>query len=264
MSTFPNYIRTLLLNESRGSYPSAFPGEEYVSADFVPRVLSTPLRKAHAIIFGADPDRYMLNFRLHQLMPVIHSSELAEFITAADDRITYLPFSRLDLVYAAFTTSVTPVGGAGTLTPIGDLDPDESAGKLFHWWKVTVLDGTYVVVDRLTDPTGSEAFIYTMTGGMSNLIPLIGSSQYFNFSGGVGDVWYVQGVARPVRNTSDILTTLVQTISEDDEEEIFGETPIEPMITFRNLWRNHDFYAYRMGALLLALAYSIAGSPEVT
>ena len=260
--SFPNYIRTLLLNQAN-TKPLDFFGEEYVPASFSPRTLPSSLRKIRAMIFGANPDRHMLNYRLHQLMPVLHASELVEFVTSVDDRISYLPFDRTDLFASGlFGNSYINLVGDGEITAIGDLDPDESLGRLYHLWRVTVTSGEQATVRRLTTPLNQENYAYTVTNGLSSLVPLLGSSQYCNFNADVGDVWYVDGVARPARNTATILSLLKSSITENDEAALFGETLVEPYKTFKNLWRDHDYYAYQLGAVLLALAYRTAEAPQ--
>ena len=86
-----NHVRTLLLNRGRDGTPRTSPGEEYVPPTFAPRALTTPLRTAFTTLYGGDPDRLMLNYRLRQLTALLHSTELEEYVLAKDPRVTYLP-----------------------------------------------------------------------------------------------------------------------------------------------------------------------------
>jgi hypothetical protein len=259
MTAIPNLVRTLLLNEARGAYGPDFFGEEYVSLDYLARQLPTAMRKTRAALFGGDPDRHMLNFRLHQLMQVMHSTEAAEYMTFVDPRITYLPLSHEEFWYTAFQHQVMPAGStAGELTPIGTLEPDEKSGRIFYNWRIEVIDNDYVNVQNLIPPLTEQVYEYTFTSGLSNLIPLIGSSLWFNFRGVPGDVWYIETIARPTKNTAEILASLDRAITLPDETVIFGDAREEPWKTWRAMWKLHDMAPYRLTGLLLAMAYRTA------
>jgi len=263
MTTFTNYIRTLLLNEARGSYSPDFFAEEYVPAAFRSRPLPLALRKARGVLFGGSPDRQMLNFRLYQLMQILHSTQLEEYVTAADDRITYLPFDRPELYTSAYPPVVSAeTGTTGELTTIGELEPDETAGRLHYWWRVNVVDGTYVNVKNLLPPITEQVYQYVKTGGRSQLIPLTGSSLFFNFTGGPDSAWYVEAVAKPVRNMADIIAMLDKVLTQADNDVIFGVSPAEPWKTWRSLWLLNDQLEYKLGGLLLAMANRTATYKE--
>lgn len=251
-----NHIRTLLLNQPRGAYGPDFPGEEYVPATYRARSLPTSLRKARAVLFGADPDRYMLNYRLRQLLPVLHETELEEYVLEKDSRTTYWPLRGEEFFRGAFGTTIDTLNNLGSplLTPIGELLPHEEDGRLHHRWHVTVISATNVEVKRIATPLQEAIYSYTLTDNLSNQIPLLGSSLSFVFRGGVGSEWIVEIVARPRKSTGDLLAALKRSLTEVDEIQIFGTVNREPFLTLRNLWRRHDKYPYQLGALLLALA----------
>jgi hypothetical protein len=159
--TVPNYIRTLLLNQTRGANAGT-PGEEYVAADFIPSALTQPLHKVRTLLLGGTEDRHTLNYRLYQLMQMLHASELAEFVTYHDARITYLPFSHSEL----FEDLSTP-------------------------------------------------------------------------------------------DLSDIVLLAQQTLSSADTTAIFVGSSLEPMQTFWRLWSQNDLYPYKLGGLVLALAWQL-------
>ena len=86
-----NHVRTLLLNRGPDGYsPAHDPGEEVVPP-YHPRQLQGTLATAHQFLFGLQPDRLFLNFRLAQIMGWLHASDLAEQVFVLDNRITYPP-----------------------------------------------------------------------------------------------------------------------------------------------------------------------------
>jgi len=254
MSTYPNYVRTLLLNQASG-YADTL-AEEYVSPDFLPRELPAAFTKIRSVLFGGTPDRQMLNFRLYQLMQVLHATELVEYVTQDDARITYLPFDRDELFYDAFVADVSATSGTtGTLNVLGTLAPDEANGIIYHKWRVLVNFGNTVTVTEIAPDSQQEVLTYALTNGLSNAISLVGSNLQFNFSGNPDDSWYIEVVARPSQNMADILATLKDVVSSADEQVLFGQSPAEPYLTFKNLWQRHEQYAYQLGGLLLAMAF---------
>jgi hypothetical protein len=246
------------LNQSRGSNLADTLAEEYVSPDYLPRQLPATFNKLRRIIFGGTPDRQMSNFRMYQLMQALHATELEEYVLQHDTRITYLPFDRSELLANAFgsTVSATP-GTAGTLTVIGAPVPDETTGVIYQRWRVLVTNGTTVTINQLAPAaqTSQTVSTYALTAGLSNLIALPASTLLFNFSGTPGDEWFVEAIAKPTRNMAEILVALQSATSDEDETVIFGQPLVEPYLTFSNLWRHHEEYAYQLGGLLLAMAF---------
>lgn len=255
-----NHLRTLLLNQKRGTWGPDFPGEEYVPPKFKPlTVLPDGVSKAHKVLFGGNTDRLMGNVRLRQLLPMLHQTELEEYVLALDPRITYWPSTDQSLYRDAYTITVQAIMAMSNedLTPVGQLLADEAAGSLFHRWRVTVQPDNLVEVRRLEPPLTSTLVAYTITNGRSNIIPLLGSTLSFTFAGAIGSSWIVEGRARPTRDAGTLMATLENSLTEVDEIEIFGVTSVEPMAAFRRLWRKHDKIAYKFGGLLLGMAYRL-------
>jgi hypothetical protein len=295
-----NHIRTLLLNRPR-EIDQDLPGEEYVPGDFK-EVTGLPdaVRKARRILFGSKPDRYMLNYRLRQIMAALHSTELAEHVLDADSRVTYWP-PRDDLYTYNFGTTASNEANntgstsvpcwfdlseeewdaltveeqeammidgcvdilySGRIFTINDLHPINPTGQMHFYWKITVDSLTQITVRNLLPPVRQQSYEYTITQGLSSIIPLLDSSQSFRFSAKPGAVWFVRGVARPSRDMGTVLANLHAGITLIDELAIFGgaagrnERVIypEPYLTYRNLWNDHPEYAYRLGGLVMALA----------
>ena len=85
-----NHARTLLLNISGSNNPgSSYLGEELVPADYAAITLPSYIENVRRSLFGADPDRAMLNYRIRQLLTLIAGTDLQEYITDLDSRITY-------------------------------------------------------------------------------------------------------------------------------------------------------------------------------
>ncbi len=56
-----NHVRTLLLNRKGAAIPPPYLAEEAVPPTFAPVRLSTALETCRRVLFGTDPDRYMMN-----------------------------------------------------------------------------------------------------------------------------------------------------------------------------------------------------------
>ncbi len=87
-----NEVRTLLLNLAGQGFARG-PGEEYSDPAFKPVALPGYLFAARVAYFGPEPDRSTLLYRVRQGLAAVHATELAEFVTANDPRITYLPIA---------------------------------------------------------------------------------------------------------------------------------------------------------------------------
>jgi hypothetical protein len=84
-----NHGRTLLLNLPTTETECLL--EEYISPDFISIQLNELLNTIHSIIFASCKDRSDSNFRVRQLLTLIHLNNEKALI-ALDPRITYLPF----------------------------------------------------------------------------------------------------------------------------------------------------------------------------
>jgi len=151
-----NHVRTLLLNNP--PIHGQIVGDEYIPADFVPIVVSSTIAKVRMGLFGARPQRRTMNYRMWQLMSLLHATELKQFMLEHDQRITY-------------------------------------------------------------DPGGPSPFDAVMD----------------------------------MPSLPEVVEQLEQLLAPSDCDVLFSDE--EPYLTFRNLWKDHDQIAYRLGGLLLAVAY---------
>ena len=141
-----NQLRTLLLNAPGNMIFPDVPGEEYVPPNYRPVAVPFSVQSVLTVLFGSSPDRSFLNFRLRQLMTLLHTTELAEFVSALDPRVTYWPSTDVSLFASVAGTTVTPLAGNSILNVIGTLVPNEAAGTLRYCWGIQVLDGSTVQV----------------------------------------------------------------------------------------------------------------------
>jgi hypothetical protein len=72
-----------------------------------------------------------------------------------------------------------------------------------------------------------------------------------------GDVSWMDLWEEAIEPLPDVIQELKQRLTYEDEEKLFGEHPCEPYKTFRDMWRNSDHFPYKVGGLVLAMAYRI-------
>ncbi len=134
-----NHVRNLLMNVSSSSQ-SDLPGEEYVPVDFRPRLLTPTAAAARRILFGSSPDRLYLNYRLREYMTLLHTTELAEFVTDLDPRVTYWPLRDTTIFADTFKNQVTLISGSAiaTIVVLGEETPNHVLGQLRKEFRITV------------------------------------------------------------------------------------------------------------------------------
>lgn len=254
-----NHLRTLLLNiSSSDTPPPDYPGEEFVPADYIARTLTDGLKTVHQLLFGIVPDRTLLNFRLRELLGLLHTSELAEFVYALDPRVTYWPplnNSLFDLLDGP--PVVVNVSGTKTLYVMGDPPPLVDSEKLYYSYLIEVIDATHVSVQPLTYAALPTVYVYSVSSGLSSLVPFPGSELEFRFESGLGSKWTATWVTYPNRTLTDVYHDLISNLTTDLVDDLFGVQPDEPLRTFKNLWLSSHYPPYRLGAVTLALGYQI-------
>lgn len=117
-----------------GQGPPTAPGEEYTPPEYNAVALPQYLNTLRGMVFGGDPDRRTLDYRLRQFMACLHATELEEHVFAFDTRVTYLPFT--DPSAFAAGVSVIPVGAAGDAYAGGVLPTPTASGRSFFSWTV--------------------------------------------------------------------------------------------------------------------------------
>lgn len=256
-----NHVRTILLNQSSSTRPGySYPGEEYVPDGYKERAVSIPVRTVRQVLFAAAPDRAMLNYRLRQYLSLIHSSELEEFVLAKDRRITYWPFDDSILrqvVRGPVATQIAVPNGSQPFYFLHPISAVEVTGRLKQQWQLEVTDGSTVTINTYNDDGLSFTTTqgYTVTDGLSSTIVLPGSGLRCYFQEGIGASWQIDVLGRPALSLPNVVNNAAALVTGTVRDGLFGETPIEPYKTFRDLWDRHDVTTYRLGALVLALAY---------
>lgn len=246
-----NHFRTLLMNVDGSAPLPNYLAEEVVDPAYRELNLPTPLDQVRRVLFGADPDRHMRNYRCAQLLALVHATPLAEYVTALDPRITY-DFRRPDLVLpATWTPAVTRSLGAGTLTVLGDVEAPDDTGRLYHNYLVSTLSPAVATVERLTRPFSKVDFGFAV----NDRIPLAGSGCDCRLgSDASGQQFTVELFGRPRRDLGAVADAASR-LGEPVYNYLFGITRTQPYLTFRELWFRKRELPLRLAGLACALAY---------
>jgi|TARA_R110002051_G_scaffold312526_1_gene387770 hypothetical protein len=260
-----NHARTLLLNIAGSNSPGfSYLGEELVPADYAKITLPSYLENVRRPLFGAAPDRAMLNYRIRQLLTLIADTDLQEYITDLDSRITYLLGK--DKVFTQHSTwdpVVSQYGGTADdiITLGGTPERPDFTGKAFYQFNVDILSSTVIQISRQAPPVKSQNLDLTLTGGLSAAYDLYYTGHTIRVNTiNPGAAWTISGYLKPQLSLADIVAQL-DSVGDDVLTELFGTKRIEPWNTFRNTWYDHPELPYRLGGLVLALIYrtNIAG-----
>lgn len=240
-----NHIRTLLLNRDPPS-DYTIPGEELVPAEFHAVPLSHSLQSVRAVLFGADPDRVMLNYRLRQLTPLLLDMEWAVYWTTKDSRI-FLRDSEVFLDATTFQPVVQSLNPqASGLVLYGDPEPPDAVGRMQRILQLTVGSGGVLTVE-------TDGRRYSLQVADEPVLPGLGQRVRIP-NPQVGAQWRIEALVRPARDLGE-LTAALGRLGEPVMLELFGTADKEPWRTFRNLWRDHPEVPGKLAGLLLTLAY---------
>lgn len=250
-----NHVRTLLLNVDAAKAPAlTFFAEEAVADNYVALALPGYMTRLRAILFGESPDRYMLNYRLRQLLAIVHASPLVEHVTALDRRITY-GFAKTDIADANwFAPQGVPMGDPLTATIVfqGVPSAPDTHGRMFASFVIRPVDE---VVIRETPPQQQIAFDATITNGITGIGQLPGTGRsFFLNTAGASTVWYVRCLNRP-QWSPGVLTANLAQVNEAALLSLFGTANVEPFRTFHAIWTQSNETPLRLSAFVLALAY---------
>jgi hypothetical protein len=163
-----NHVRTLLLNMAPGS--AVYPGEEAVPSAFRPLALPTYLQAIRAKLFGTDPDKAMMNYRLRQYMTILHATQLEKYVTALDQRITYLPFASDLYAQGLFMPQATLlIDGGATGAVIGEPASPDVSGRMAYDVRVEGASASIVVTQfapryTVTEFTGTDTAVLGDSG----------------------------------------------------------------------------------------------------
>jgi hypothetical protein len=251
-----NHARTLLMNltGSTGIFADT-PGDELIPAEYQQLDLPTYLHTVRTHLFGVIPDRAMLNYRSAQLLTLIETTELQSHVLALDSRITYGNAGDQLWVPETFKPKVNQYVGtsANQLTVVGKAISPDSSGLSYYDYQIET-DGVDIHVERLTSPSCSITEPIELTDGLSQIVNLPLSGYRVRVSSTDPAAWRLRGYLRPTSSLSSIAESL-QSIGEPYLLSLFGVSDAEPYLTFRNCWKRHPEFAYRLGGLVLAVIY---------
>lgn len=254
-----NQVRTLLMNRGREGHGLTEFGEEYISPDFIPRVLNGPLKLVQRTLFGSKPDRLFLNYRMRQIMQLMHASPMRDDITQDDPRITYLPF-KTDLFEQAFAVTISLINGPAIMVhAYGDYVSNMSAGLTKQLWDVEVTGANEVTVTKRYGRP--ETQVLTIIGDAP--VPLIGSGlTVLIHQAPIGFHIQVSATARPAMDVSQLLNGMTSALGQTGLSDIFPVMPPEPVATWQVIYNTYPATVMRFTALLLAISYRTAQMPQ--
>jgi hypothetical protein len=245
--TIINHARTLLLNRSRDQLAGTW--DQYVDPLFIQQELPPHLTSVWTILFGAEPDREMLNWRANQYMQILHSSEYAAYVTELDSRISYRIPTKLDADELPVVTVEASNGDASTISVIGTPRDDPVAGRLSRHMLIRKESSTSASYVDLRTGQGD-----TVTIGPAHS-PLTPSGLSFLINGGsTNDTWEVSTMSAPSRGMIDIVRSL-EAVSSSYMLTLFRPSLGDPYYSFYRLWSDSRGFTLRLTGLLLAWIY---------
>jgi hypothetical protein len=247
-----NHARTLLLNRDGDKRPSPdFFGEEVVPLDFRAIELPQFLINTRRALFGSNPDDAGMNYALWRYMRILHSTEYADWVTALDDRITYLH----DRALFDETFGVSIAADDDALDFVGDPGLGGADGKLMTTW---IIDWAHPAVTIANAQSGNQFTYYpTFADGISTLMPMTDYDDYqVRIRSSLADLsaWTVSYLGRPTISM-DPVSRASQLLSLGDETYTSLFPAREPYILFKKLWERHPHFPYKMSGALLATIY---------
>ena len=254
-----NHARTLLLNATGSNNPGMdYLGEELIPAGYSSLPLSTPIQNIRNQLFGVEPDRAMLNYRSYQLLSMIEKTDLQEFVTDLDPRITYeLGQEHTFALHSTWEPKLSQISGTldDVLTISGTPARPDYVGKLYYQFEVDIQSPTVIQIKRQTPPVKAESQSLSLTSGLSDPFDLFYTGyQAFVNTLNANASWRIEGYLRPQVDLPEIVSSL-ESVGDDTLAAVFGVQHVEPWDTFRNLWYDGTDLVYRLGAITLALIY---------
>lgn len=255
-----NHARTLLCNVVSNGFQADRPGEELIDESFRPVNLPSHLLTVRRLLFGANPDRDMLNFRVRQLLTLIHSCELVDLVTALDPRITYAftdrPYYDQRVFLPKVSSQLTGLNEAVTGYVVGTAGTPDISGRMRLRWIVELLNGTTASVT----PVGGlgSTVEYSVANGITTPIGLSGSSMSLlvresSFADGEGPKFEITVLRKPQVDCGTLLAT-AELLGSEVLARLFQGTG-DTWDLLRNCWQKHFSLTHRLGSLVLALIY---------
>ena len=246
-----NRVRTLIMNRGRAGHGLDIPGEEYTPPDFLPRTLPIGLVRMYNVLFGTKPDRLFINYRMRQIMQLIHATPLGD--TVGDT--TYIPF-RADFTTDVFNTTVSQQSDAAVPVYIrGTHSADINNGYTGYKWRVQKTAADAVTLTQLMPLQVSTVIPITFTSGLSSIITLGAGSLNTRFGQADNGYQYtITTTVKPNRDLSTVLQNAVTTTTELTEQDVFAPELSAMQSMYYDVWQTHAQFTMRYAALFMALA----------
>ena len=244
-----NHARTLLMNVAGSTPILDYIAEEIVDPAFNQLSLPSELLQLRRGLFGSDPDRHMLNYRVRQLLAVVHASPLVEYILGLDKRITY-DFESTQLIDPkTWIPQVVRINDSPELPVLGTPFSPGAIGRIQHKFFVSVDTPGTVSVERITAPIQKVLFEFSS----GDTVQLVGSGCDVRLqSTNSGQRWIVNIYAQPVSDIGDLYAAVAR-LGEPIYNYLFGLSRLEPYETFRQIWYRNTELPMRMAAMVCAM-----------
>jgi hypothetical protein len=216
------------------------------------------LTTAYRVIFGNNPDRALINWRLREFLPILHGTPMLQSVLDLDPRVTYLPFN--DNLYQQISAGPVTEPQGGTTAKLYPIIADDEDDQIYYRWLITVLNATDVEVKILSNPVSIPPPIvtnYIVAGGLSSIVPLGGSAHSVRFQPTIGASWLLTVLQRPTKDLMAVYDHAKSGLLLDTRIALFGFEPIEPYLSFKNVWEESPHPSWQLCGVLLALGYRI-------
>lgn len=231
----------------RFSVPSDYrpPSQLPAGADAVRRAL-----------FGTKPDGVMVAYRTVQLLKTLRATDLWAYSDFLDPRISWDPSASHGWLVAPEAFGVhAPTLPENAMLVSGDpLDPDVQ-GDCCRWFSIRYASpGSLELRSGFPSP-GLQVVSYDLEGDLTSAIPLPGTGWSVRLRNPDALGPFQLATIRRPRRTLGGLVNAVADLGESTLTTLFGLGSDEPYKSFRNLWRDHEEPAYRLGAVVTALVW---------
>lgn len=251
-----NEFRTLLLNRSGTDieHPD-FPGELMVPQEFRRRVLPEPANQVWETIFGSEPDRLGLNYRLAEVVALTESSDLAGGAVVHDSRLTYDPAEavsrwRFGPQWSVAAELIRVVTAPGAFAP--------GAGICARIYRAEVTGDT--ATTRLYRPERTKSTAVTFAGGWSTAFGFPETTLLIRVAEELIAVPFRLDLTVRPPALGDLTARIIAT-ANSVLPEFFAVSAAPHAVTWRNRFLTDAITSNRLAAVFLTLAEHVRNSP---
>jgi hypothetical protein len=254
-----NHVRTLLLNLDGPRFDPSIPGEEIVG-EYTARAMSSVQKLIRFALFGSNPDRHILNWRLWQLIQAIRTSSLREELMRRDKRLTSLAREEDWMRAYPFAYGSIRFSQNGSLKPLWYIPDDsmrqpvaDTTGHVVWRWTVTIdtSNGIARVEGRSPDSKSTETPINFHEGYSIPAIYFPPMNWYVAWPE-QDATWDVTILVKPQYRLDTLVTHLENVASHEIRSMLKHYPDLLPY------WTESEFDPIeKMAALALGLAYDL-------